>query len=362
MQAFTNFGAEPHWSDNINWNTFGASAKPMGKDLAPSDYGASDLGGYDASYNGGVGSGQNMDTTPPDFGNNGGQDNTPGTDPYGGGNVDNGGVVNPNTINSLANGGSNPFNLSQASVIPALATAYQQWRQSRQYTDMAERYAQQLDPFGSQRGQYQTMLADTYKNPSQFLNDPVYQQELKHGLDSVARTGASKGYMGSGNMATALEDYAHTSDEGFLQNLRSGLMPLTGAQFGPASAASMLQTGLLGRMGSENAALGSLMFPFGASQGGNNSNSGGSNGGSSGIMNTIGNVARIAASFLPFSDRRLKTNIKQIGKLSNGLNVYSYDIFGQPQIGVMADEVKQIIPEAVIRHESGYDMVNYELL
>lgn len=60
-----------------------------------------------------------------------------------------------------------------------------------------------------------------------------------------------------------------------------------------------------------------------------------------------------------FSDRRLKTNIKHIGKTAGGLNVYSYDyVWGEPSIGVMADEVDHI-PGAVMTHSSGYKMVDY---
>ena len=60
-----------------------------------------------------------------------------------------------------------------------------------------------------------------------------------------------------------------------------------------------------------------------------------------------------------FSDRRLKTNIKHIGKTHGGINVYSYDyLWGEPGIGVMADEVSHI-PGAVHTHSSGYKMVDY---
>jgi hypothetical protein len=55
-----------------------------------------------------------------------------------------------------------------------------------------------------------------------------------------------------------------------------------------------------------------------------------------------------------FSDRRLKSNIEKIGE-RNGTNWYKYEIFGQPQIGVMADEV----PHAAFMHPSGYLMVDY---
>lgn len=59
---------------------------------------------------------------------------------------------------------------------------------------------------------------------------------------------------------------------------------------------------------------------------------------------------------LPFSDRRLKTEIKLVGKLFNGVSVYSYRLKGGPvQIGVMADEV----PEAAVMDGDGFYHVDY---
>lgn len=76
--------------------------------------------------------------------------------------------------------------------------------------------------------------------------------------------------------------------------------------------------------------------------------------------NTIGQVAQMAAMF--FSDRRLKSNIVRIGTHPLGVGLYEYDIFGERQRGVMADEVESVLPEAVMEHESGFKMVNYALL
>lgn len=61
-----------------------------------------------------------------------------------------------------------------------------------------------------------------------------------------------------------------------------------------------------------------------------------------------------------FSDHRLKTNIKRVGTLDNGLGVYSYRyIWGGPtHIGVMAQEVEKVIPEAVFEVD-GFKAVNY---
>ena len=76
--------------------------------------------------------------------------------------------------------------------------------------------------------------------------------------------------------------------------------------------------------------------------------------------NTIGQIAQMAAMF--FSDRRLKSNIVRIGTHPLGIGLYEYDIFGERQRGVMADEVESVLPEAVTEHESGFKMVNYALL
>ena len=76
---------------------------------------------------------------------------------------------------------------------------------------------------------------------------------------------------------------------------------------------------------------------------------------------TIGSLAQAGAIYAA-SDRRLKKNIKKIGKLANGLFVYLFNYIwsDQEQIGVMSDEVRKIMPHAVIVHPSGYDMVNYD--
>lgn len=64
------------------------------------------------------------------------------------------------------------------------------------------------------------------------------------------------------------------------------------------------------------------------------------------------------------SDRRLKTDIRPVGKLDSGLTVYRYryKAGGPVHLGVMADEVKLVLPKAVSRMTSGYDAVDYSLL
>ena len=76
------------------------------------------------------------------------------------------------------------------------------------------------------------------------------------------------------------------------------------------------------------------------------------------------------AGIMAFSDIRMKENIKQIHWLPNGLPVYEYeykpefkDIAGHGKfVGVMAQEVEVVQPEAVITNADGYKMVNYGVL
>jgi hypothetical protein len=76
--------------------------------------------------------------------------------------------------------------------------------------------------------------------------------------------------------------------------------------------------------------------------------------------NTSG-LYSLGAAALPlvFSDRRLKSNIVRLGTHPIGVGIYEYDIFGGRQIGVMAQELMEVMPEAVHQHPSGYLMVDY---
>lgn len=72
----------------------------------------------------------------------------------------------------------------------------------------------------------------------------------------------------------------------------------------------------------------------------------------------VSGAASIASAF---SDIRLKENIEEIGTLPNKIKVYKYNYIWEtaPQIGVMAQQVQGIMPNAVKCHTSGYHMVDY---
>lgn len=77
------------------------------------------------------------------------------------------------------------------------------------------------------------------------------------------------------------------------------------------------------------------------------------------FMNGLMGLGGTLGSAYLMSDRRLKSNIVLIASDPRGFGIYDYDIFGHRVRGVMADEIQQVIPEAVITHGSGYLMVDY---
>jgi hypothetical protein len=70
------------------------------------------------------------------------------------------------------------------------------------------------------------------------------------------------------------------------------------------------------------------------------------------------------------SDITTKQNIQKIGVLDNGINLYKYEYKPEfqeewgygTQIGVMAQEVEQVRPEAVMQLANGFKAVNYSMV
>lgn len=76
----------------------------------------------------------------------------------------------------------------------------------------------------------------------------------------------------------------------------------------------------------------------------------------------IGNLAGSAMMAAALSDVRLKSNIERVGTHPLGIGVYEYDIDGHRERGVMAQEVLNVKPEAVIMRDDGFYMVDYGAL
>lgn len=122
-----------------------------------------------------------------------------------------------------------------------------------------------------------------------------------------------------------------------------------------AAQSSNLQSGLFGLGGSLITGL--------------SNTAGGLLGGVGNVVSSAGNAISNAVSGLGkmFSDIQMKENVTQVGKTPAGLGIYEFeykpeykDMAGHgKQIGVMAQEVEQVIPDAVSVANNGFKMVDY---
>lgn len=77
---------------------------------------------------------------------------------------------------------------------------------------------------------------------------------------------------------------------------------------------------------------------------------------------TFGKIAGGLGSLgIKFSDARMKTNIRRLGDLANGLGVYEYQwkSTGAREVGLIAQEVQRYRPDAVVEAPNGFLMVDY---
>lgn len=84
-------------------------------------------------------------------------------------------------------------------------------------------------------------------------------------------------------------------------------------------------------------------------------------GGGSGLMDALG----FGASLLPFlSDARAKEDIRRVGQTDDGLPIYVYRYKGGDtfHMGVMAQEVEAVRPDAVVTREDGLKAVRYDMI
>ncbi len=84
----------------------------------------------------------------------------------------------------------------------------------------------------------------------------------------------------------------------------------------------------------------------------------------SNALNAGGSAAQGAAAIMALSDRRLKADVEKLGERPDGLGVYAFRYLWSPvrHIGVMAQEVLDVKPEAVVHLPGGYMAVNYGAL
>ena len=75
----------------------------------------------------------------------------------------------------------------------------------------------------------------------------------------------------------------------------------------------------------------------------------------------MGGLFSLLGKGIALSDERTKENIQDIGKTEDGLRVATYNYKGddRPQVGLIAQDVARKKPEAVVRHPTGFLLVDY---
>jgi hypothetical protein len=226
---------------------------------------------------------------------------------------------------------------------------------SQSYQDA---YMQRLNPQIQQnREQLQQQLANKGIDIGSTAYDRAMQTQAQRENDLLL--GATTQGFGVGQQArqSALQEQAYLRNEPLntLSAVRTGSQ-VTGPQFvNSFNQATTSGPDLLGAAGMQyNAQMGD----FNAKQ--------------AAQANLNQGIYSLGSAGIAKSDIRTKENIEHIGWLPNGLPVYTYDY--KPEfrddpfaghgkfIGVMAQEVELVKPEAVITDADGYKMVNYGLL
>ena len=197
-----------------------------------------------------------------------------------------------------------------------------------------------------------------------FQNNPGYQFQLQQGENAVDANQAKTGQLASGNTNLDLTNYAQglagTGWQQYVQNLQ----PYLGAANSAATGIGGLSSGLGNQLNANLTNQGNAAYGAQTSIGNANANAqlAGLNA-SANQLGAIGGAAGLGANLFGFlSDERAKEDIAPVGELYDGQPVYRYRYKGDPrhQIGLIAQEVEQSIPESVAEFDDGFKRVDYK--
>lgn len=250
---------------------------------------------------------------------------------------------------------------AQAQVDAATRAAQQAYQtaEQRQLTPQEQRMAtqQSREAFG-QRG----MLGSTGSVAGEILNRDMYRQQVQaQARQEAAQRGseafnlAQQFYTAPGLSALSSAPLSYSAGQ---QQLGLGLGAIgagtpqlfdigTALNLGAAQRQNIVNAQAAGAQASAARSAG-LMGGLGSAFGG--------------LMQGAGAAGGLGALFA-LSDKRVKTNIKRVGKTDGGLPVYTYKYKGSntTQMGVMAQDVEKKKPNAV-KEFGGLKAVNYAMV
>jgi hypothetical protein len=132
----------------------------------------------------------------------------------------------------------------QADLFKGLAGLYSAYAGNKQAGQLRQA-AQQQDPFGPQRAQYQQLLSQSYSNPTAFTSTPearMQQDALKQQLERLDAKSGRRSQYGARAVQLAQAQAKQLAD------YRSGLQQAAGSNIGPQGAGSLQQAAAQAQM------------------------------------------------------------------------------------------------------------------
>jgi len=183
-------------------------------------------------------------------------------------------------------------------------------------------------------GGMSSFLKGDFSGFDKFKEGTGFDFNMNRGLGAIDSAAANKRMVHSGAAAKSLQEFGNNIQNTYADKYLGSLGELS--KLGIGSAGSLIGAGQTSK-----------------SQGTSKSSE------------DTGNFGQMIGTMLSFlSDPRVKEDIKYIRTLDNGLGVYSFNyVTGDgPFVGVMADEVERIQPEALGPEINGFKTVNYALI
>lgn len=207
------------------------------------------------------------------------------------------------------------------------------------------------------------ITGDPSKVQARFAATPGYQFQLQQGNENVLRNASRTGSLNSGGTNVDLQTFGQGLADKTYGDYVNRLMPFLNYSTANAGGQAGIRTGLGQGLNQNFNTLANLDWRYNTDVGNTNANAALAENQASGNMwNAISGGAQLAAQALPFvlSDARAKDDIEPVGALYDGTGVYRYRYKGDatPHIGVMAQEVEQRNPDAVV-DVGGLKMVDY---
>lgn len=185
-----------------------------------------------------------------------------------------------------------------------------------------------------------------------FQTDPGYQFQLDQGNENILRNQARTGQLNSGATNVDLLNYGQGQAQQQYGNYINRLQPFLSLGQSAATGTAGVDTGLGNVLNNSYGTQGNVAYNTQTGIG--NANADADLAGLTASGNDINALmagGKLAANLAPFllSDIRAKDDIEPVGKLYDGQDVYRYRYKGDSrhQIGLLAQEVEQIDPEAV---------------